>query len=75
VLAWHGESFLHARRWRSSRPEPAPCVMTHVLVGAGERSCEVETCRRDPSCGELVGDAANWPETERLASVGLDRGP
>jgi hypothetical protein len=28
-----------------------------------------------PLVGELVGDAANWPKTERLASVGLDQGP
>jgi hypothetical protein len=44
-------------------------------VGAGGRSCEAETCRGDPSYRELVGDAANWLETGRLASVGLDRGP
>jgi hypothetical protein len=31
--------------------------------------------RGDPSCTELVEDAANWSETGRLASVGLDRGP
>jgi hypothetical protein len=28
-----------------------------------------------PLVGNLVGDVANWPETERLASVGLDQGP
>jgi hypothetical protein len=28
-----------------------------------------------PFSGELVGDAANWPKTGRLASVGLDQGP
>jgi hypothetical protein len=38
-------------------------------------SCEAETCRGDPSSGELVGDAANWPKAGRLASVGLDQGP
>jgi hypothetical protein len=27
-----------------------------------------------PSSGEPIGDAANWPETGRLASVGLDQG-
>jgi hypothetical protein len=52
-----------------------PRVMAHVPVGVGGRSCEAETCRGDPSCRELVGDAANWPETGRLASVGLDQGP
>jgi hypothetical protein len=38
-------------------------------------SCEAETCCGDPSNGELVGDAANWQETRRLASVGLDQDP
>jgi hypothetical protein len=38
-------------------------------------SCEAETSRWDPSSGELVGDAANWPKTGHLASVGLDQGP
>jgi hypothetical protein len=37
--------------------------------------CEAETSRGGPSSGELVEDAANWPKTERLASVGLDQGP
>jgi hypothetical protein len=27
-----------------------------------------------PLVGNLVGDAANWPKTGRLASVGLDQG-
>jgi hypothetical protein len=57
------------------------CVWTHVPAGAGlvvcggDLSCEAETCRGGPSSGELVGDAANWPKTGRLASVGLDQGP
>jgi hypothetical protein len=38
-------------------------------------SREAETCRGGPASGELVGDAANWPKTGRLASVGLDQGP
>jgi hypothetical protein len=46
-----------------------------LVVGGGDLSCEAETCRGDPSYRELVGDATNWPETRRLASVGLDRGP
>jgi hypothetical protein len=46
-----------------------------VVVRGGDLSCEAETCRGDPSCRELVGDAANWPETERLVIVGLNRGP
>jgi hypothetical protein len=48
----------------------APRVMAHIPVGARGRSCEAETCRarwrllgRDPSCGKLVEDAANWSET------------
>jgi hypothetical protein len=36
-------------------------------------SCEAETCRGGSSSGKLVGDAANWPKTGRLASVGLDQ--
>jgi hypothetical protein len=30
---------------------------------------------RGSSSGELAGDAANWPKTGRLASVGLDQDP
>jgi hypothetical protein len=44
-----------------------------LLVRDGDLSCKAETCRGDPSCRELVGDAAIWPETGRLASVGLVR--
>jgi hypothetical protein len=43
-------------------------------VRGGDFSCEAETYRWGPSSGELVGDAANWPETGCLASVGLDLG-
>jgi hypothetical protein len=43
-----------------------------LIVRGRDFSCEAETCRRIPSSGELVGDAANWPETRRLASVGFD---
>jgi hypothetical protein len=43
-------------------------------VRGGDFSCEVKICSGGPSSGELVGDAANWPETRRLASVGLDQG-
>jgi hypothetical protein len=46
-----------------------------LLVQGGDLSCEAETCRGDPSSGELVGDAANWAKACRLASVGLDQGP
>jgi hypothetical protein len=41
----------------------------------GDLSCKAETCRGEPSSGELVRGAASWPKTGRLASVGLDRGP
>jgi hypothetical protein len=30
-----------------------------LLVRGGDFSCEAETCCGDPSCGELVEDAAN----------------
>jgi hypothetical protein len=49
-----------------------PCVWAHALVGAelvlrgGDLSCE------GSSSGKLVGGAANWLKTGRLASEGLD---
>jgi hypothetical protein len=46
-----------------------------LVVRGGDFSCEAETCRGDPSSKELVEDAADWPKTRRLASVGLDQGP
>jgi hypothetical protein len=64
---------------RASVAVLAPRVWAHVSVGdglvvrGGDFSCEAETCRGGPSSGELVGDAANWPKTGRLASVGLDQ--
>jgi hypothetical protein len=36
-------------------------------------SCEAETCHGGSSNGKLVGDAANWSKTGRLASVDLDQ--
>jgi hypothetical protein len=56
------------------------CVFARTPVGTGlvgrcgDLSCEAETCRGGSSSGKLVGDAANWPKTGRLASVGLDQG-
>jgi hypothetical protein len=53
----------------------APCVWAHALVGAellvrgGDLSCEAE---KGSSSRKLVGDAANWLKTRRLASEGLD---
>jgi hypothetical protein len=44
-----------------------------LVVRGGDLSCEAETCRGGPSSGELVGDAANWPETGRLAVWVLTR--
>jgi hypothetical protein len=38
-------------------------------VRGGDLSCEAET---GSSSGKLVGDAATWPKTGRLASEGLD---
>jgi hypothetical protein len=48
-----------------------PCLSQSrgELVRGGDLSCETEICRArrrllggDPSCGELVEDAANWSE-------------
>jgi hypothetical protein len=33
-----------------------------LVVRGGDLLSKAETCRGDPSCGELVGDAANWSE-------------
>jgi redox-regulated HSP33 family molecular chaperone len=38
-------------------------------VRGGDLSCEAET---GSSSGKLVGDAATWPKTGRLASGSLD---
>jgi hypothetical protein len=58
-----------------SRDAETCCTRRRLVVRDGDLSCEAETCRGDPSCRELVGDATNWPKTGRLASVGLDQGP
>jgi hypothetical protein len=69
--------------WRFVPPHasvamPASCVWAHALVGAGllvrggNLSCEAKT---GSSSGKLVGDAANWLKTRRLASEGLDEDP
>jgi hypothetical protein len=74
--------------WRFVSPRASvamlePCVWVYAPVGTelvvrgGDLSCEAETCRarrRLSSSGKLVGDAANWPKTRRLASMGLDQG-
>jgi hypothetical protein len=46
-----------------------------LVVRGGYLSCKAKTCRGGPSSRELVGGAANWPKTGRLADVGLDQGP
>jgi hypothetical protein len=51
---------------RTSRDRTSPAGRRLVVRGE-DLSC-------DPSSGELVGDAANWPKTGCLASVGPDRG-
>jgi hypothetical protein len=66
VLAPHARVVRHGPR--TSRNQG-------VVVRDRDLSCEPETCRGDSSCRELVGDAANWLKTGRLASVGLDQGP
>jgi hypothetical protein len=73
-----GVCALYSRRapWPTYQSEPeGGRARRRLVVRGGDFSCEAETCRGDPSCGELVGDAANWPETGRLASEGLDQGP
>jgi hypothetical protein len=60
---------------RAARHGPRTSRSRRVVVRGGDLSCEPETCCGDPSCRELVGDAANWPKTGRLANVGLDQGP
>jgi hypothetical protein len=73
-MAWR---FVHPR---ASVAVLVPCVWAHTPIGTGlvvrggDLSCEAETCRGGSSSGKLVGDAANWPKTEHLASVGLDQG-
>jgi hypothetical protein len=59
----------------AARHGPHTNQSRRVVVRGGDISCEVETCHGDLSYGKLVGDAANWPKTGRLASVGLDQGP
>jgi hypothetical protein len=52
-------------------------VRRRLVVRGGDLSCGAETScagQRLSSSGKLVGDAANWPKTGRLASVGLDQG-
>jgi hypothetical protein len=43
--------------WPTHQSEPGE------VVRGRDFSCEAETSRGDPSCRELVGDAANWLET------------
>jgi hypothetical protein len=87
VSCLHGRQllYLHDMGNRSpTRVGGGACAAQHgprtsrsrrVVVRGGDLSCEEETCRGDPSCRELVGDAANWLKAECLASVGLDQGP
>jgi hypothetical protein len=65
VPARRGDSFLHMA---VLMPVSEP---THQL--GPDFLCEAETCRGGSSSGKLVGDAANWPKTGHLASVGLDQ--
>jgi hypothetical protein len=57
---------------RAARHGPRTSQSRRVVVRGGDLSCEAETRRGDPFCRKLVGDAANWPKTGRLASVSLD---
>jgi hypothetical protein len=79
VLAPWARTACHGPRtsWSRGRScEAETCrVRWRLLVRGRDLLCKAETRRGDPSCGEPVGDVANWPETGRLASVGIDRGP
>jgi hypothetical protein len=60
--------------WRFASPHALvaslePYIRAHALVGGGDLSCEVETCRVR---WRLVRDAAVRPRTCRLASESLD---
>jgi hypothetical protein len=46
--------------WPMHQSEPGGRARRRLLVRGGDLSCEAKTCREDPSCRELVGDAANW---------------
>jgi ribosomal protein S3 len=46
------------------------CARQRLLVRGGDSLCEAE---KGSSSGKLVGDAANWLKTGRLASEGLDQ--
>jgi hypothetical protein len=61
--------------WDLSCETETSWVRWRLVMEGGDFSCDAEICRGDPSCRELVGDAANLSETWRLANVGLDRGP
>jgi hypothetical protein len=88
VFAWHGNRSpthfgggaralgSHRVSWPTHQSElGGGRARRRLVVQGGDLSCEAETCRGDPSCRELVGDAANWSETWHLASAGLDQGP
>jgi hypothetical protein len=85
LLSGRAASCCTCMAWRLVPPHASvavlvPCVRAHapfgdgLVVRGGDFSCEVETSREGSSSGKLVGDAANWPKTGRLASVGLDQG-
>jgi hypothetical protein len=63
--------------WRFVPPQASvasleSCARTHALVGAGLVVRGGDLSREGSSSGKLVGDAATWPRTRRLASEGLD---
>jgi hypothetical protein len=61
-----GARALGSRRvsWPMHQSEPGrPRARQRLVVRGGDFSCEAVTSRGNPSCRELIGDAANWPET------------
>jgi hypothetical protein len=76
LLYLHGVGNLSSTRvGDGARAVGFRCASGPTRQSEPDLSCEAETCRGDPSCGEMVGGAANRPKTGRLASVGLDQGP
>jgi hypothetical protein len=63
--------------WRFASPHALvaslePCVWAHTLVRVGLVVRGGDLSWEGSSSGKLVGDAAVWPRTGRLASEGLD---
>jgi hypothetical protein len=66
IVPLHVSVGVFAPQARVVCPGPRTSRSRGKVVRGGDFSCEAETSRGDPSCRELVGDAA---------SVGLNQGP